>query len=141
MKQSTPSTVRLECEALEERVTPATLTWLGAVDGLWSQAGNWTTTDVTHPVPQNGDAIVLPAGAANPTQTDDLGSLSLTSITLQGFGYSISGDPIALGGLSAAQPVDTTGSDTITDNVVFDVSAQDATIDLGVAMVNLVLTG
>src|SRR2546429_4061389 len=110
--------VCLECEALEERVTPATLTWLGAVDGIWSHAGNWATTDVTHPVPQNGDAIVLPAGAPNITQTDDLGTLSLAGITFGDVGYTISGDPITLGSLTAAQSVGMGGSDVIVDDLL-----------------------
>src|SRR5436190_9113796 len=34
---------RLHFDALEERATPATaLTWTGAVDANWSNAGNWT---------------------------------------------------------------------------------------------------
>src|SRR5690242_4225649 len=106
-------TVGLDFDVLEDRVQPATLTWLGGVNGAWSQAGNWTTTDVTHPVPQNGDAIVLPAGAPNTTQTDDLGTLSLAGITFGGVDYTISGDPITLGSLTAAQSVGMGGSDVI----------------------------
>src|SRR5260370_25588426 len=111
--RTAPPRVRLKCEALEDRVTPATMTWLGAVDGTWSHAGNWATTDVTHSVPQNGDAIVLPARAPNTTQTDDLGTLSLAGITFGEVGYTVSGDPITLGSLTAAQSVGMGGSDAI----------------------------
>src|SRR5262249_33110365 len=89
---------RLECEPLEDRITPATLTWTGAVDGLWSHAGNWSTTDMAHPVPQAGDNIVLPQGAANTNQTDDLGLITLGSITFNDEGYTISGDGLILTG-------------------------------------------
>ena len=94
---------RLEFETLEDRVTPATLTWLGAVDGLWSHAGNWSTTDPTHPTPHIGDTVVLPQGAAHKIQTNDLVSsgqitqsntVALSSITFQDVGYQILGDPI-----------------------------------------------
>src|ERR1043166_7616764 len=94
--------VRRECETLEDRVTPATLTWTGAVDGLWSHAGNWTTDDVTRPVPQDGDAIVFPAQVGNRTQTDDLGQRSFASLTFYDGGYNLSGDPFVLtAGLTA----------------------------------------
>ena len=78
---------RIECEALEDRVTPATLTWLGAVNGVWSNPGNWGTTDQTHTVPYDGADLVFPATAGNLTQIDDLPALSLSTITFLGGGY------------------------------------------------------
>src|ERR1043166_7899703 len=113
---------RPRVEQLEYRVTPATLTWTGTVDGLWSHAGNWSTSDVTHPVPQNGDAVVLPAGAVNRTQSDDL-SLSLASLTFLDVGYSISGQQITLGNLSVTLSSPATGSDLIANDLAFVVTA------------------
>ena len=128
---SKSATVRLECEPLEDRVTPATLTWLGAVDGLWSHAGNWSTTDVTHPVPQTGDDLIFPAAAANLVQTDDLPALTLSTLTFQGDGYQIS-DPngITLTGGVGPTGIPTPGitlAGSIADsiaNVLFDTSAR-----------------
>jgi len=123
---------RLECEALEDRVTPATLTWLGAVDGLWSQPGNWSTTDATHPVPQAGDALVFPAIAGNLTQTDDLAALTLSTITFQGgSGYQISdNNGITLTGGIGPTGIPTAGialeGDATNDSIgiaIFDISA------------------
>jgi hypothetical protein len=132
----------LECEALEDRVTPATLAWTGTVDGLWSHAGNWSTSDVTHPVPQNGDAVVLPAGAVNRTQSDDL-SLSLASLTFLDVGYSISGQQITLGNLSVTLSSPATGSDLIANDLAFVVTAPSdtATMDLGQGNEVLTLSG
>src|SRR6516164_8019761 len=143
MRASRRAKTRLECETLEDRVTPATLTWTGAVDGLWSHVGNWTTTDVTHPVPQNGDAVVLPAGALNRTQSDDLGQLTLSSITFNDIGYNLSGSLIDLGNISVAPAGLMTGGDSIANDLVFVVTApsDQATIDLGSARELLSLGG
>jgi hypothetical protein len=118
MRLSRRARTRLECETLEDRVTPATLTWTGTVDGLWSHPGNWTTTVVTHPVPQNGDAIVLPQGAANTLQRDDLGLITLGSITFNDEGYTINGAGLILASGITVNPV-ASGVDTINNDVTF----------------------
>jgi hypothetical protein len=127
---------RLEFETLEDRVTPATLTWTGAVDGLWSNAGNWATTDPTHTVPQNGDAIVLPAGAANRTQVDGLNSDSFASITIQDTGYHLSGVDFVLSGGITVTSSSGGGIVEIENNIIL----LGAGISLGDA-VNLKCTG
>src|SRR5438477_504832 len=42
MKRSRrPTACRLELEALEDRLTPAIHTWIGAAGGAWSAGANW----------------------------------------------------------------------------------------------------
>src|SRR5690348_8871987 len=53
-------------EALEARLAPAVSTWSGAIDGLWSNAGNW---DVP---PASNNDLVFPAGATNLSTANDL---------------------------------------------------------------------
>src|SRR4029434_11138134 len=58
-------------------VTFVPKTWTGAVNALWSQAGNWAGG-----VPQAGDAIWFPSGAANLSNTNDLPSGTVFSALL-----------------------------------------------------------
>src|SRR5436190_1716771 len=49
-------TVRLQLEALEERLAPATATWTGnGTTNNWSQAANWSTNTV----PGAADTVVF----------------------------------------------------------------------------------
>lgn len=73
--------LRPEMEALEVRITPATRTWSGAVNNLWSNAGNW---DVA---PSNGDDLVFPSGATNFVTVDNLPGLVINSISIQDSQY------------------------------------------------------
>ena len=72
-------------EALEARQL-LTATWTGAAGSNWSDPDNW----------QNGrtpavDSIVdFPASATNKTSVNDLGDLTLTSLTIRGGGHTIS---------------------------------------------------
>src|SRR5207244_2095146 len=112
----------LHVERLEERAVPAaTATWTGtdAPNGnpTWSDGNNWiiTNPDVAgQTVPQNGDNLVFPVIASqfktvpggnafgpsppNPNSVNDLGALTVASITIQDSGYLI-GD---ISGSSAA---------------------------------------
>src|SRR5260370_29216581 len=57
---------RPRLEALELRLSPATHTWTGAVNNLWSVPGNWTGGSPA------GDAnadLVFPAGTSHFNQT------------------------------------------------------------------------
>ncbi|HJT78664.1 MAG TPA: autotransporter-associated beta strand repeat-containing protein [Gemmataceae bacterium] len=91
---------RLTLEALEDRLTPATLMWTGGafVGNLWSAQDvgdpgtNWIDISASpqrFAIPQNGDDLVFPAGAANQANTDDIAGLSVRSITFQASGYFI----------------------------------------------------
>jgi uncharacterized repeat protein (TIGR01451 family) len=67
-------------------------TWIGAVNNLWSVAGNWAGG-----VPGTGDVIVFAAGSANKTNVNDLGAgITFDHIDINDSGYSISGNSIGL---------------------------------------------
>ncbi|HEX5269652.1 MAG TPA: autotransporter-associated beta strand repeat-containing protein, partial [Gemmataceae bacterium] len=88
----------LQCEALEDRLTPAQVTWAGAVSANWADAGNWSGGHA----PANGDDLVFPAGAQHLANNNNL-LTSAHSITFQGdFSsgnfYSLGGGALALGG-------------------------------------------
>ena len=68
--------------------------WSGAVNGQWSEPGNWTPAGV----PVHGDTLLFPAGAANTASTNDLPGLALGSIAISGSGYVLDGNPISISG-------------------------------------------
>ena len=73
-------------------VTAAAKTWTGAVNGLWSVAGNWQGG-----VPGPGDPLVFPNGASNLTNSNDLPTRDVYKLMLfTGNGYVINGNAIAL---------------------------------------------
>ncbi len=85
-------------------LTPAyaaadTCTWTGANSGSWSDGGNWTGCD-NGGVPEDGDSLVFPAGAANLTNANDIaGTLDIDSITISGDNYALSGNPVYVSGV------------------------------------------
>ena len=80
-------------EALERRLVLATSTWTGAVDALWSTAGNW---DVP---PAAGNDLVFPAGAVHLSNSNDLpNGRAFGSVTVGAGGYTISGDAVTVAG-------------------------------------------
>jgi autotransporter-associated beta strand protein len=78
---------------LETRLQPAVHTWTGASSAVWSNAGNWTGGT---PANDSQAALVFPSGAANLVNTNDLTGLSLSSVTLAGPGYDITGNGVQL---------------------------------------------
>ncbi len=67
--------------------------WNGAVNGLWSEPGNWTPSGV----PVAGDYLRFPDGAANRVSTNDLtAGTALSRIDVAGSGYEFSGNRIEL---------------------------------------------
>ena len=66
-------------------------TWTGAVNGLWSNPGNWVGG-----VPASGDSVAFPSGAANLTNTNDLAGLSLLNIAFNGCCYTVGGNGVVL---------------------------------------------
>jgi len=74
----------------------ATKTWTGAVNGLWSVAGNWTGG-----TPASGDSLVFPVGAANVVNTNDLSGLTLATVDITANVttlYVMSGNAVTLNG-------------------------------------------
>jgi autotransporter-associated beta strand protein len=80
---------------LEERVTPASLTWTGGgSDTNWSTAANWGGA-----TPQAGDSLSFGDLGGSITSTNDMtAGTSFASITIAGAGYTISGNSVALTG-------------------------------------------
>ncbi len=79
-------------ESLETRITPSTDTWTGAVNNLWSNAGNWSGG-----VPSAGEDLVFPAGVSQLTAANDLaGGQTYNSITIAASGYQLIGNQINL---------------------------------------------
>jgi hypothetical protein len=73
-------------------VVAAAKTWTGAVNGLWSVAGNWQGG-----VPGPGDPLVFPNGASNLTNTNDLPPANVyKQILFTGSGYILNGNTIQL---------------------------------------------
>ena len=48
-------TFKLKFDQLEDRLAPATVTWVGAAGATWSVAANWSPAQV----PVNGDTVVF----------------------------------------------------------------------------------
>jgi autotransporter-associated beta strand protein len=91
---------------LEDRTVPATLVWVGDVNGSWgANVGgntNWrnATTSTDNVLPQNGDDLTFPTGAGNRTNTNNLNNLVVNSIFVGGTDYVIGGNAITLTSLS-----------------------------------------
>jgi autotransporter-associated beta strand protein len=85
---------RLRLEPLEERIALATRTWTGlGADNLWTTAGNWSANQP----PQTSDDLVFQAGALQPANKNNFpAGKHFRSITLQGGGYTITGNQLSL---------------------------------------------
>ncbi len=66
--------------------------WDGSANGNWSGSANWTN----NAVPVDGDDLVFPIGASNPTSTNNIANLHLNSITFSGSGYVLHGNAVTL---------------------------------------------
>jgi hypothetical protein len=66
--------------------------WTGAAGTLWSNPGNWAGGVV----PQNGDRLRFPPGAANLTNTNDISGLVLHSVGFDGADYSLGGSGVVV---------------------------------------------
>lgn len=85
-----------------------TKTWNGAVNNLWSNAGNWSGG-----VPVAGDRIVFSATGSNRTTVNDLAAGTVFyDITFLGNNYVINGNAIGLSsGISSSTAVNTINVD------------------------------
>jgi len=121
----------LGMESLEDRRVFAVSIWSGAVNGLWSNAGNWDVAPVA------GDDLVFPSTAAQFSTQNDLASgLTFGNITISGANYDIGGNSIRLTGQVASTV--TVGSDNISLDIAFD---GPGTINVAQANANLSLAG
>ncbi len=67
----------------------ATHTWSGAVNGLFSNPGNWSAGGV--PTLAETNALSFPASATRFTVTNDIGTLSVSAFNISGSNYIIRG--------------------------------------------------
>ncbi|HEX8911301.1 MAG TPA: Ig-like domain repeat protein, partial [Humisphaera sp.] len=86
-------------EPLETRSLFSVATWTGAVDIYWSTPANWANNTV----PVAGDDLVF---AQNPSHTESVndlpGGTHFQSMTIEGSGYDLYGNPLAIdGGVTA----------------------------------------
>lgn len=97
----------------------AVRTWTGTTSGQWSDASNWGGT-----APVTGDDLVFPDGASNLSNTNDLTENTIfNSITLNGSGYTLSGNRIILGqGLAGITDTTFSGGNTIALDIRVDVT-------------------
>ncbi len=73
-----------------------TATWTGAVNNLWSNAGNWSGLGGA-PL-AGGEDLIFPSGASNLSNSNDLAAgTNFNSITISGSGYTLAGNSITLG--------------------------------------------
>ena len=93
--------------------TATTLTWTGAVDGKWSEAGNWSALEGDAHSPMAGDTVIIASVANQPTLLSDSVCAALTvqagaSLDLADKSLTVAGDVSVAGALTAS------GSQTIT---------------------------
>jgi hypothetical protein len=74
---------RLVLERLEDRTLPSTVSWTGAIDNNWDNAGNWSGTGSA---PMAGDDVQITSGTVNLSHDFTAGSLYLSAGTLGGAG-------------------------------------------------------
>ena len=83
-------------DRLEPRLLLATDVWTGAVNGNWSNSGNWLSGSA----PSAGDDLDFPSsGVSNFTTTNDFAAgTHFDNITIAAAGYSLGGNAIDLDG-------------------------------------------
>lgn len=72
-----------------------TCTWDGSASSAWSNGANWSGCD-NGGVPENGDTLIFPAGAANLTNNNDLSGLTLNEVMVSGSLYTITGNALTI---------------------------------------------
>ena len=93
--------------------TATTLTWTGAVNDRWSEAGNWSALEGDAHSPMAGDTVIIAAAANQPTLLADSVCAALTveagaSLDLSDKALTVAGD------ISVAGTLTSSGSQTIT---------------------------
>ncbi|HEX8171501.1 MAG TPA: Ig-like domain repeat protein [Thermoanaerobaculia bacterium] len=79
---------------LEMALNPGKKTWLGTVNGLWSEPGNWSPAVV----PAAGESLLFPANGAHLSMTNDLPAGRTYAALDFRASYTLSGNAIALAG-------------------------------------------
>jgi autotransporter-associated beta strand protein len=116
------TTLRPAFELLEDRLTPATHTWIGGVDTLWSTAGNWGAGG--SPLTDSSPTIFFDGNAAvGKTSVNNVGNISVVALQFLGSGFTLSSSlagskiNVGSGGISSNN---SSGINTISSDLVFD---------------------
>jgi len=94
---------------------PFPLVWTGnGEDNYWSTATNWLggVIPVTGPTITVGDALVF-SGTTQPGNVNDLNDLSVSSITFDNGGFTLSGNPFTV-----TTGITNTTGDNVLDNII-----------------------
>jgi autotransporter-associated beta strand protein len=86
---------RLQLDPLEDRLTPANLTWTGANSELWSDPGNWAQGVTPYMTPEP-DALLFDEDPVRKVSNHDGPATSIESITFYDSGYTITGGDLTL---------------------------------------------
>jgi hypothetical protein len=87
-------------EHLETRLAPAqTFIWSGSggINNAWSNGANWQGGVAPTGSAVDLDSLSFPIGAGNTNTVNDLSAAAFSSITIQGSGYTLGGNPLTLG--------------------------------------------
>jgi hypothetical protein len=90
---------RPQLESLEDRLAPATVTWINPAGGDWATVANWSDGTVNR-LPGSTDDAVIPDLAGTPLITHASGSDSIRSLTCQE-SLSISSGTLTIGATSS----------------------------------------
>ncbi|MBX9583214.1 MAG: autotransporter-associated beta strand repeat-containing protein, partial [Gemmataceae bacterium] len=116
----------LGLEQLEVRDTPATFTWTGAgANQLWSTPANWQGGVAPTGNPLNVEDLVFPAGPTQRVAVNNISGGIFNSITYGAGGYTLSGSPLTLGGISG---VSQSGNLVVTAGAVDNALAMNVTL-------------
>lgn len=85
----TLATLAIACLLAAATARAASHTWSGAVNGLFSNAGNWSAGGV--PTLAETNTLIFPAGATRTTVTNDIGALKVAAFNLSGGNYIVRG--------------------------------------------------
>jgi hypothetical protein len=132
LKRTRKSGLFLSMEPLDDRIVMTVSTWSGAVDTLWSTAGNWDIAPIA------GDTLIFPSTATSFTSVNDFAAgQSFGNITINGSGYSITGNSISLEG--SIDSTQNTGGNLLGLNLTF--TGANSTINVAQTSANLSLSG
>src|SRR5262245_26725862 len=90
-RQAPDARFRPTVEALEDRLAPATLTWVGDVDANWNTNNAGNTNWSGDVLPHSGDTLVF-AGAAAGTLNNNTTGGNTYALHFTAGGYTITGN-------------------------------------------------
>lgn len=88
-KTITSNLILVALAVLHLSAAAASHTWSGAVNGYFSNAGNWSSGGV--PTLAETNTLTFPAGATRFTVTNDIGALKVSAMTFSGSNYVLRG--------------------------------------------------